>query len=249
MHVLAVDAGNTAIKMGVFSGSELIARTRMPAPDAQLIARFLQEHPAEAGIGLSVRGDAAELRELFSPWFFLQTLNSETRIPVVNAYKSPQTLGPDRLAMVIGAQQIFPGENSLVISAGTTITYDFISAEGVYSGGSISPGLRMRFDALNRFTAKLPTGEPDETFEERQGSDTRTSILSGVQNGILYEVEGFIRAYQSRCDTMIMILTGGDASLFAGLLKKSIFAGSIHTEPDLVLIGLNTVYRYNDQTV
>src|SRR5438309_4098631 len=115
-----------------------------------------------------------------------------------NQYKTPQTLGPDRLAAVIGANKLFPGKGSLVIDAGTAITYDWVDAEGNYFGGSISPGLNMRYKALNYYTRALPLVTADEKFSENYGDDTTTAILSGVQNGIKYELTGFIQSYMDR---------------------------------------------------
>lgn len=249
MRLVTVDAGNTAIKMGVFEGAELIAHRQFHTAETGTLSAFFRDFPVDAGIALSVRSESTELSTLFSPYVQLHVFDTATPVPVDNQYASKETLGPDRLAAVIGAQQIFPGENSLVIGAGTTLTYDFISADKKYDGGSISPGLFMRFDALHRFTAKLPHVKPDFSFRGDHGDSTRTSILSGVQNGMLHEMEGFIRTYEQTHGRINVIMTGGDAAFFAGLLKKSIFARSVHTEPNLVLIGLNTVYHYNDQTV
>lgn len=246
MRVLTLDAGNTAFKMAVFDQWKIGEVYRSSHFDELILQQFLQDHPAEAGMWCSVRNDSDEIKRILGKQLQEHRLDSKTRIPVHNQYATPETLGADRLAAVTGAQQIFPGENVLVIGAGTTITYDFISAEKKYSGGSISPGLRMRFDALHRLTAKLPQIETDKEFDKPYGNDTRTAILSGVQNGIFHEMNGFIGQYTAQYNGLKIVLTGGDASFFDGLLKKGIFAPFIYHEPNLVLIGLNTVYHYND---
>jgi type III pantothenate kinase len=153
----------------------------------------------------------------------------------------------DRYAAVIGAAALFKNSNCLVIDAGTCITYDFIDKDKNYRGGSISPGLVMRYKAMHTFTVKLPLVDFDAGFLEDYGNDTRTSMVSGVQNGIVYEVQGFIQSYLSVYPDLIIALCGGDAEFFGTQLKNSIFAHIVKAVPDLVLIGLNEViYQHND---
>jgi type III pantothenate kinase len=134
----------------------------------------------------------------------------------------------------------------LVIDAGTAITYDWIDAGGNYFGGSISPGLNMRYKALNYYTGKLPLIGADGQFNSNYGSDTTLAIRSGVQNGIKYELTGFIESYQKNEPELNIILTGGDSIFFDTLLKNSIFAPYIKNEPYLVLKGLNAAIQHNN---
>jgi type III pantothenate kinase len=165
--------------------------------------------------------------------------NHNTPIPVNNLYEQPENLGKDRLAGVIGANAIFPNHSALVIDMGTAITFDFIDAERNYRGGTISPGLNTRFRALNQFTDKLPLCSPGES-EYLIASNTNDAIISGVQNGIIFEIEGYINAFVEKYPALKVIITGGDSLFFGKKLKNPIFA-----EPNLIFIGLKTILKYN----
>jgi type III pantothenate kinase len=148
---------------------------------------------------------------------------------------------------VIGAAALYPGKDTLVIDAGTAITFDFVDRDQNYYGGSISPGLAMRFRALHDYTGKLPHLQPDSVFTGQYGDDTRTAILSGVQQGIWHETSGHIAAFRARYPGLQVLLCGGDAAFFESRLKISIFAPIVKTEANLVLAGLNEViFQYND---
>ena len=166
-------------------------------------------------------------------------LTADTPIPVRNLYKTPETLGKDRLAAVVGAYSLFPGRDILVIDAGTALTFDFVDREGKYHGGSISPGLNMRFRALHEFTKKLPLlSQTDDC--EMFGDTTASAITSGVQNGIIFEVESYIHQFVNKFPQLVTILTGGDVNFFVGKIKKYIFA-----EPNLVFLGLEKIIKLN----
>jgi type III pantothenate kinase len=167
-------------------------------------------------------------------------LSALTNIPVTNFYKTPDTLGKDRLAGIVAAHSLYVKENVLVIDAGTCITYDLITTKGEYYGGSISPGLNMRFKALHTFTEKLPLVSL-LNFEELIGTDTNTSILSGVINGLIAETDAIIERYKELYSALKIIICGGDAQFLVDRLKNSIFA-----VPELVLIGLNEILDYNE---
>ncbi len=149
-------------------------------------------------------------------------------------------MGLDRIAGVIGAKSLFPDTNCLVIYAGTCITYDAVDLAGVYEGGSISPGLKMRLKAMHKFTGRLPEVELSN-YADWRGYDTPSAMLSGVLNGCTEELRGMIEIYRSRYPGLQVILCGGDAIFFDTRLKNSIFAHTLKTEPNLVLIGLNEV--------
>lgn len=172
-------------------------------------------------------------------------LDHTTKIPINNKYKSPQTLGMDRLAAVIGAKAKFPSEPCLVIDAGTCITYDFIDAQGNYIGGSISPGIDIRFKALHSFTAKLPLIDTHTALEKSNvdliGEDTSSSIMSGVVNGVLAELTQLIVEYKSKHPNIKVLICGGDANYFESRIKQPIFA-----VPELVHWGLNSILQYNE---
>jgi len=166
-------------------------------------------------------------------------LTSTLGFPITISYDTPQTLGVDRIAAACGAFELFPNSDCLVIDMGTCITYDFLSARGVYEGGAIAPGVKMRFKAMNHFTARLPLVDP-VADAPLTGKSTVTSMQSGVINGILEEIKGFISRYQSRCPDLKTVVCGGDLVFFENSIKPSIFAA-----PDLVLIGLNRILLHH----
>lgn len=162
-----------------------------------------------------------------------------TRVPVRNAYRSPETLGKDRLAAVVGAQALFPEQNCLVIDTGTCTTYNLLSAEAFFLGGNITPGIDMRLRAMHHFTSRLPL-VPRHSPGEVMGTDTVSSLHSGALEGAVFEMEGFIRYYSGVFEALQLILTGGDAALFYSRLSRR----DIHVAPDLVLWGLKEIYYY-----
>ena len=155
-------------------------------------------------------------------------------------YKSTSTLGSDRLAAAVGGNFMFPNKNVLIIDAGTCIKYNFVSKNNEYLGGGISPGLRMRFKSLPAFTSRLPLIEMEEDFDNLIGTDTRESILSGVELGAIAEVDGIIERYKSIYEDLTVVFTGGDFNFFVKRLKNSIFADQF-----LILRGLNVILDYN----
>ncbi|MGB5270960.1 MAG: type III pantothenate kinase, partial [Eudoraea sp.] len=166
-------------------------------------------------------------------------LSPNSKIPFKNSYATPQTLGMDRVALATAAFYFNPDANTLVIDAGTCITYDMINDYGEYLGGAISPGLRMRYKALHEHTSKLPLLEP-KNYNDIIGNSTDASIHSGVLNGICREIDGVIGQYQSRFEDLTVILTGGDAQILSKRLKNTIFAHS-----NFLLKGLNYLLEYN----
>ncbi len=164
----------------------------------------------------------------------------ETPIPIQNAYHSPQTLGKDRLAAVIGAWSLYPGRNCLVLDTGTCTTYNLLSSAGIFLGGNITPGVEMRLKAMHHFTARLPLVERKPSGQVL-GVDTGTSMRSGAQEGAVFEMEGFVRYYQHVYEDLQLILTGGDAAFFSDRLSIN----DIVTHQDLVLYGLKEIFYYN----
>lgn len=176
------------------------------------------------------------LRENFEQFI---ELDHTTRLPIANLYETPETLGKDRLAAAIGANELFPDQNILVIDAGTAITYDLVSANNQYLGGNISPGLQMRFKALNEFTGKLPLVE-GSNYYSKIGKNTTDAIRAGVQNGILFEIERTIEMFVNKYPNLQVILTGGDSVFIDQLLNEDVL---VHL--NLTLIGLNRILEFN----
>lgn len=247
MTNLIVDIGNTLTKAAVFKNDASVFVMQQEFFSDKDFICLIKEYQVKNVIVSSVREYSHEvnINELRGINFY--RFNHTLPIPVVNQYESPETLGADRLAGVIGAKKIFPDDEVLVIDAGTCITYDYINRENHYYGGSISPGLNMRLKAMHHFTQKLPEIplEPSVlAFKSFYGKNTREALISGSVNGLLFEIEGYIHKYSSQNTKLKIILCGGDAAFFDTRLKNSIFANQILLEPNLVMIGLNTVVNY-----
>jgi type III pantothenate kinase len=241
MGNLVIDIGTSYIKTAIFSNSEILFRESLPEISPDYIKIITANYKGiEHSILSSVRKRDSYLLDYLNTNFKVSLeLTEKTPVPVKNLYKSPETLGHDRLAAVVGACSMFPGTNILVIDIGSAVTFDFINSENEYNGGNISPGMMMRFRALHEFTSNLPFEYPLDN-QEFMGSDTPGAIISGVQNGIIFELEGYIRRFSEKDKALNVILTGGDAEFYA---KKISFR--VITDPNLTLIGLNQILEYN----
>ena len=234
---LIVDVGNTSAKVAIFNQQQLIEKNTFE--DTELLKKYLSSVMAENCLISSVRIPAEEISNLISPSNKKFILSHTLPLPLKIFYDTPHTLGVDRIAGACGAWSMFPNTNVLVIDAGTCITYDFTNSKGEYLGGGISPGLVIRFKALNTFTSRLPLVKAVE-MSDLVGRSTETSIQSGVINGMSAEMDGIILRYQEKYPELKVILCGGDTSFFENRLKATIFAA-----PELVLFGLNSVLIHN----
>lgn len=238
MH-LCIDIGNTKSKVAVFKKGEIIEKWKRKTVGEEWIGKVLAEFPIKASIISNTRGFNEAARKVLASETHFIPLNHETPIPITNNYATPETLGRDRLAVVCAAHSRWKNQNVLIIDAGTCITYDAISKEGIYNGGSIHPGLTMRFKALNNYTGKLPLVKK-QIMMDFIGDSTQNSILAGVAYATVKEMEGMIAAYKVKFGELKVIITGGDASFFVTQVKSKIFAHS-----NLVLKGLNKILEYN----
>ncbi|MBK8502785.1 MAG: type III pantothenate kinase [Saprospiraceae bacterium] len=240
---LAVDIGNTRTKFAVFKGTVLEHTDQIK----HLSLRLLQDLVLQFGISYVIISSVRHLAKNMTffidkdPRFFLLTHNM--RFPFQVAYKTPETLGLDRLASVAGAWAIFPNQNSMVVDAGTCIKYEIITKDGIYRGGNIAPGLRMRLEAMHLLTSKLPHVEPFERYET-MGTDTTSALQVGACTGAIHEVQGFMTEYKKTFSKLNILLTGGDSHFFVNNLKTKIFEA-----PNLVLQGLNEILDYNVQKI
>ena len=239
---LVIDIGNTLQKLAVFEDKSLLLKETFQGLGSEKLKNFIEQYgPFRGIIQSTVVVHKRDMVEVLAKAGKFIPLSFQTPIPFNNKYKTPATLGKDRIAAVAGAFALFPGRNILVIDAGTCITFDILTETGDYLGGAISPGIRMRFKAMHTFTGKLPLIEPGE-FTGLIGRSTDESMLSGVYNGILAEIAGIIHLYKEKYHDLLVIMTGGDHEFLHNKLKISIFAA-----PDLVLLGLNEIFDYNDQ--
>jgi type III pantothenate kinase len=244
MPNLVIDIGNSSVKLAVFDANNIVYTHSLQAITTDFVAQLISTKSVNHLIVSSVKGDFGFNEEIISSKVNYIQFNAQTKVPINNRYQTPETLGLDRLAGVIGANYLYPNQAVLTIDAGTCITYDSITANGEYYGGSISPGIKMRFDAMHHFTSKLPLVNFDGKFNETFGTNSKTAISSGAINGSVYEAEGFIKVFLNSNPTGKVILSGGDSAFFDTKFKNSIFANLILHEPNLVLIGLNTVVNY-----
>jgi type III pantothenate kinase len=239
---LVLDLGNTFGKIAVCEGSRVIESAGYERITSREIAYFHTKYTGLKGVIIcSVVNHSREIIDYLGNLFSTCIeLDHTTPIPLENRYQTPETLGYDRIAAAVGANTIHPGENVLVIDTGTAITYDIVTAEGAFVGGNISPGLDTRFRSLHRHTGRLPLLERPGEFPPLVGSSTREAIYSGIINGVLFEIDGFIEAISDNYPKLQVVLTGGDAKYFAVKLKNSIFV-----DLNLNLIGLNRILDYN----
>jgi len=237
---LVIDIGNTQIKVAVFQQTILIFKDQFHSDE--IISRVLsvtEQYDIKKSIISHVTNlDQAMILKL-KKLVNLIELTYETKLPFNNKYLTPKTLGVDRLALIAGAQGQFPNKNVLVIDAGSCITFDFINQDAKYYGGDISPGIEMRYKAVNHYTANLPLLKKTEILPE-MGNSTQNAIHRGVLNGVIQEIEGVISQYRTKYQKLTVVLTGGDTIFLAKNLKSSIFA-----IPNFLLEGLNSILIHN----
>lgn len=240
--LLAIDIGNSQIKGAVFKHNT-ISDTFIFAYSEwrKKIENIFEQYPLLSHLIVSSVGKLSEDDFLWiDKKIQISFVSRQMKFPFTNLYKTPDTLGVDRMVLASGAVLKYPKTNRLVIDAGTAITYDFVDAMDNYLGGAISPGLRLRYKALNDYTAKLPYLEKAEE-DFFIGQNTSESIHSGVVNGVIHEIEGFIDRYRTTYENFIIILTGGDTDFLAKRLKSTIFANQ-----NFLLESLNDLYQFQN---
>ena len=240
MRNLVIDIGNSRVKYGVFQDGELQLENRLEEWSADDIFELATNHQAENIIYSTVgRELSVALKAKLNSSFQVFELNQELPLPFVNAYKTPATLGKDRLAAAAGALHWYPGHHCLIVDAGTCITLDLLQADAVFLGGNIAPGVRMRLRAMHEQTARLPLVEPKAT-PQIWGTSTETALQNGAVLGAALEIEALAARLQKAWPNMRVVLTGGDAAFLANSLECKIFVHS-----NLVLWGLNKILTYN----
>jgi type III pantothenate kinase len=237
---LIIDVGNTRIKTAVFNSKELI-HTEIFTKENLLknVSEIIEIHNCKHAIIAAVADIEKVQIEKLQTKINLTVLNSDTKIPFKNSYSSPKTLGVDRIALVAAAVSKYPNTKVLIIDAGTCITYDFVDESGIYYGGAISPGIRMRYKSLHTFTENLPLLETHD-IHQLTGNSTEASIHSGVINGAINEIDSLIEQYRKKNKDLTVVLTGGDVNFLANKLKNGIFAN-----PNFLIEGLNAILTHN----
>ncbi len=240
---LIVDVGNTYVKFAIYKNEDLIHKISFELSQFKKQYKLLKNDFPElkSAIISSVGRLSKKQIELIYDDLNVLELSSKMKLPFKNLYTTPKTLGVDRMALVSASVKLFADKNVLIIDAGTCITYDFITSKNDYLGGAISPGIRLRYKALNNLTANLPlleTNRPKTII----GDSTESSIHSGVVFGVIKEIDGVIDEYQEKYRDLTVILTGGDANFLSNQLKNSIFANS-----NFLFEGLNFILDYNSK--
>lgn len=233
---LIIDIGNNSTKLFLFSGKQILLHTRKTGNATELIDEWSKQYCIRRAIVSTVIDITDEQkRAIESHGYPVLWFNNATRIPIGIKYRTPHTLGSDRLAAAVGAAEEAPGRNLLVIDAGSAITYDIVDKEGNFCGGNIAPGIDMRFKALHEFTSRLPMVDKEGELPA-YGHDTETAIRCGVVRGICHEIDGYINEYREKNGEVFVFLTGGNEKLLIDNIKNRIFADKF-----LVAKGLNRI--------
>ena len=240
MKTICFDFGNTRLKAAVFEDENFSEEIVLPNDETITIKKLLADHNPQKTILSSVIEHNTEIEDLLAAKTAFHKLSHLTKANFTTPVGRPETIGADRLALSAAAVHFYPKQNNLVVALGSCITYNFINQYHQFIGGSISPGMEMRFKAMQVFTAKLPLVQKEWNFP-LIGYDTKTNMLSGVIGGITYEIDGFINEYAQKYGNFNVVLTGGDTSYFAGQLKNKIFA-----DPYFLFKGLYALSETNN---
>ena len=237
MSNLIIDEGNTMCKMAVADGGVIVAHQASRNIDGAVLLHWSEQYGIDRIISASTRRNSVELPQEFQGIRHIRLCPS-TKLPIKIGYATPQTLGCDRVAAAVGASVLFPNANVLIVDVGTAITVDFLSSDGVYQGGVISPGPEMRAKALNTFTGKLPMVDvPNDA--KLLGRNTTEAIQFGIYNGIVHEIDGYISRYNNYYQNVKVVATGG----FANMVRNA----TAVNEPHLVIIGMNRILEFCTQ--
>jgi len=240
---LVIDIGNTRTKFSVFNRGEVLITVPVDEFLPEHIEVLQNEHPGLQKVILStVKDYSMKLKTALQNKFeYFIELGANTPLPIENCYKTPETLGKDRIAAAVGGFDLYPNTNLLIIDAGTAITYDIVNDKHQYLGGNISPGIEMRFKALHQFTGKLPMIK-QQNFSKLYGTSTEEAMRAGVQNGVVFEIDRAIDTFKEFYQNLKVIITGGNTEFFDNKLKNSFFVNF-----NLTALGLNRILEYNGE--
>ena len=241
MIYLAIDIGNSFVKLAIIDNGEIVHKEHHHKLLVGNVDALQQKYEFSKTILSSTRVLDKRVITAIQKKYDIIVLDHKTPIPIKSLYKTPETLGKDRLAAVIGAYIQFPKQNCAVIDLGTCNTFDLIDKKGTYHGGNISPGVDMKLKAMNHFTSQLPL--PVRQYnDDPMGKDTTSALQNGAFWGTIFEIESFIHRMNALFTPLNVILTGGDAEIFGSKLNSKIFVA-----PNLVLIGLHEILKYNEE--
>jgi type III pantothenate kinase len=237
---LIIDIGNTLVKAAVFEADNIVFKSTFNKDSLEEgLIQLCETYTISGAIVSNVSNFPKDFSTILPRNMTILVLDQNTKVPFNNFYATPQTLGVDRIALMAGAALQYPGNNCLVIDAGSCITFDFLDQENNYFGGAISPGIEMRYKAVHQQTAKLPLLKPIPEIPSL-GNSTENAIHLGVLNGVIKEIEGIIAQYEVIYENFTTILTGGDVNFLSKNLKSTIFA-----KPNFLLEGLNGILIHN----
>lgn len=235
---LTVDEGNSSAKITLWEGSDMVRTAVCPTFRFSDLSSFLPEDETlSAAIFSSVRGARADRSD--SPFPVIR-LTAATALPFSIDYDSPETLGPDRIAAAAGARVVAGGAPVLIVDIGTAVTYDFLSADAVFEGGAIAPGIDLRLKSLAEHTASLPSVDPDGSVRLCAKS-TAEAMRSGAILGIAAEIEFFASRLKASHPELLTVITGGSAKAVTPFISSPFIE-----EPDLVSVGLKYILDYNE---
>jgi type III pantothenate kinase len=239
-RTLCLDFGNTRLKCAVFN-KDLEEVVVLSGETVAVIEELLEKYKPSKTILSSVINHDPAIETVLASRTKFHKLGADSKLPLTIPVGRPETVGADRLALVVAALHLYPGQHNLVIGLGSCITYNFVNKHGQFLGGSISPGMEMRFKSMHDHTALLPLIKADSNFP-LVGYDTKTNMLSGVILGMAKEIDGIIDEYALKYSNFNVLLTGGDMPFFVPHLKNKIFA-----DPYLIYKGLYAISEYNNQ--
>ena len=236
---LVVDIGNSTLKVAIFDKKLMTSKFIYTNQSLNIFSDLFKNNVIDNCLISNVSTIDKNILDFLKINSNLFSINESINLPFINLYKTKNTLGHDRIALVSAAAIDFPDQNTLIIDTGTCITYDFKNSENEYLGGGISPGIQMRFKSLNSQTSKLPLSTINLDYK-LIGDDTNSSINSGVVHGVISEINGIINQYQERFKNIKIILTGGDSNFLLKKIKNTIFA-----DQNFLLKGLNYLLENN----
>jgi len=252
--IIVFDVGNTETTIGLFDNAELRAHWRImtdvprTGDEFGVLLQSLLDGAgvdrasiADASIGSVVPRVTGPLAEACEHWLRTKRItivDGASPLPIRLDVDEPGTVGADRIVNTLAASRLF-GRDAVVVDLGTATTFDCITADGVFLGGVIAPGVLVMAETLFRRTSKLPATElvpPKQVI----GKNTSECIRAGVMLGAAELIDGLVRRIKASwpgTDVPIVIATGGLAETFARLCESF-----EHVEPYLTLHGLRMAH-------